>query len=62
MLRTGRNERRHASNRRRAGGTACEFRYLSVVMVATVWKTSQLDGACVTKQDLMIVFDLPIYD
>jgi len=31
-------------------------------MVATVWKTSQLDGACVTKQDLMIVFDLPIYD
>src|SRR6185437_5006640 len=45
-----------------AGGSACEFRYSSVVMVATVWKTSQLDGACVTKQDLMIVFDLPIYD
>lgn len=31
-------------------------------MVATVWKTSQLDGARVTKQGLKIVFDLPIYD
>jgi hypothetical protein len=31
-------------------------------MVASVWKTSQLDGACVTKLGLMIEFDLPIYD
>jgi len=40
----------------------CEFRYSSVVMVATMWKTSQLDGSGVTKPGLMIVIGLPIYD
>jgi hypothetical protein len=31
------------------------------VMVATMWKTSQLGGSRDTKPGLMIVIDLPIY-
>jgi hypothetical protein len=43
------------------GAKVCEFRYSSVVMVATMWKTSQLGSSRDTKPGLMIVIDLPIY-